>query len=92
MINHIYTVKKGGRFILHVAQDSIDEFHHSMDKSMKATKILSKLKQLEIFGFMADRDRIERSASILLHQIVPTIKYSTLQQIPKNEASRWEIS
>ena len=39
VINHIYTVKKGGRFILHVAQGSIDEFHHSMDKSMKATKI-----------------------------------------------------
>ena len=39
VINHIYTVKKGGRFILRVAQVSIDEFHHSMDKSMKATKI-----------------------------------------------------
>ena len=39
VINHIYTVKKGGRFILRVAQVSIDEFPHSMDKSMKATKI-----------------------------------------------------
>lgn len=37
VINHIYTVKK--EVDLNVAQVSIDEFHHSMDKSMKATKI-----------------------------------------------------